>query len=143
MIRQIEFKTSPAAALWYFQCLGIVSGLLLLLLLPLAFASRAVLCLLLAVLTAKLWRQRGASQSFDSLSINGDRWALQVKGNDTVLKQCHAEYFSSWLVLLSYQENDRRYALPVFSATVSPQDFRRMLALARAVGELGDEDVRP
>ncbi len=143
MIRQIEFKTSPAAALWRFQRLVIALLLVLLLLLPLAFASRAVLCLLLAVLSVKLWWQREASQNFESLSVDGDCWKLWSKGNDGALTECHPEYFSNWLVLLSYQENDRRYALPVFSATVSPQDFRRLLALARAAGELRDEDVAP
>tara|TARA_R110000787_G_scaffold35789_8_gene91665 strand:- start:16230 stop:16703 length:474 start_codon:yes stop_codon:yes gene_type:complete len=143
VIRQIEFKTSPAAALWRFQRLVIALSLVLLLLLPLAFVSRAVLCLLLAVFSAKLWWQRWASENVESLIVDGDCWKLQTKGNDSVHPACRPEYFSSWLVLLSYQESDRRYVLPVFSATVSPQDFRRVLALARAAGELRDGGGAP
>lgn len=143
MIRQINFKIAPATALWRFQCLVTAVGLLLLQWLPLTFSSRVILCLLLVLIGAKLWRQRSASENFESLSVDGDRWKLRVNGNDRVLKQCRAEYFSNWLVLLSYQQNGRRHVLPVFPAMISAEDFCRLLAQARSMGKPGHGDVGP
>ena len=120
--------------LWRLQCVVAFCLTILLQLLPLTFGSRLALCVALGVIVLVSGRRSSRAPVIEQLYVDTAKQKIGLANTPGgALNDCRVHYHSAWLLMLGVEHEGRALRLPIFRVLCSPEDYRRLLAVARSM----------